>query len=125
MINFISTSKATSDSFGRLLTVQDLIERRKNSYQGELKLWGFLVASNGKTYKTSSYPLEIFLYSDGDIRRFVYGLGSRLKSNSRFDRYIAFTKREKIDEFYKKSIHRDKVVNLTPDVSIYFTEVYD
>ena len=129
MIDFISTN-VTTNSLGRLLSVYELMERRKRSSKGILKLYGFLVSSKGKFYKASTCPIEINFRSDGDIRRFIYGSEPEPKTKStknkghRFDRYIAFTKKEKMEEFYKKSVHRDNV-RWSIDRSQYYTEVYD
>ena len=119
MINFISLANSYCQ-FGRLLTVSELINRRWKSQDGTLTLWGYLIISKQIPYKVSIIPNSVVLTSDKDIRDFVIK-----KPGVIYKRFIAFTRREKLESFSKAAICFTDVPGFVSDKSTYFTEVYD
>ena len=122
MINFVS-KYSFSFNFGKLLTVSELIERRKKSSDGILRLYGYLQVYKGKLYKVSPYVSIIDLKSNNLIEEHVLG-PLYLRGRSVFNRTIVFTNREKLESFLGRAINSEyKFINA--DLSQYFTEVYD
>jgi len=119
MINFISQANSYSQ-FGRLLTVPELIERRRNSLGKTLILWGYIIVSKQKPYKVTDIPTSMNFRSDKGIRDFVLK-----KPGTKYQRYIAFTRKEKLLKFLEKAPYCTNLPRFTPDKSTFFTEIYD
>ncbi len=119
MINFISQVNSYCH-FGKLLTVPELIRRRRKSRNGVLTIWGYLIVSKQIPYKVSDFPASVDFISDEDIKDFVIRnpIGD-------YKRFIAFTRKEKLEEFLKIVACFTDIPDFVSDRSTYYTEVYD
>ena len=123
MINFISKSDC-SFNFGRLLTIQELIERRKESKDEALKLYGYIQVTKGKLHRVSPRIAIIYLKSDKAIEELILG-PNYLRGKTPYYRTVVFTNEKKLESFLKQATNKSNYRFIKGDYSQYYTEVYD